>query len=122
MRYVDLHEQVPGIAKQALTQFFARHIARSVPVGIHFHGTSLAKRIVGNVLRDFFYLRNAASSRDKHKRKKIDDILRPQIRGAVKAMAVDHPEVMNFDHEQFVETLLDRVVVNANDLYSALSY
>ena len=112
---------VPNTVKNALNHFFSKNISRALS-GRPFPATSLAKRIVGNVIGNSFYLRNAATARDKYKRQKLDTLLRHQIQGAVKAMAVDHPEVMNFDHSEFVDRLMSQIVDHADDLYDALSY
>lgn len=119
MKLNQLQENIPGEVKQRLTQFFAKNISSAHPG--NFPGNSLAKRLVGNVLKNIFFLRNATNARPKHIRKKITDILYSDIVGATKAMANDHPELMKFNHEEFVERVLDNIIQNVDVLRNVLT-
>lgn len=123
--HMRLHEitegEIPGIVKQSLTQFFAKHIGALGP-GPRFSPSSLSKRMVGSLLGDLFFLRNATRSRDENRQQKLDKIIRPHLVGAVKAMRVDHPEMMTFIDDAFVNRLLANVAADADNLYTTLSY
>ncbi len=118
MKLTQLQENIQ--VKQNLIQFFARMISRALP-GVNFPGTSIAKRLVGNILQNIFYLRNATNARPKYVRRKITEILRSDLIGATTAMAKDHPELMDFDHNKFVERVLDNIIDNVDVLRNVLS-
>lgn len=118
--YEILNEGMSGEQKQNLIRLFAINVSRAIP-GKAFPGTSMAKRIMGNVGRDIFYLRNAAGAKQKYASQKVADILRPSIFGAAKAMANDHPDLIDFDVNKFARRVLDNISSDIDNLQKVLN-
>ena len=118
--YEILNESMSGEQKQNLIRLFAINVSRAIP-GKAFPVISMAKRIVGNVSRDIFYLRNAAGAKQKYASQKVADILRPSIFGAAKAMANDHPDLVDFDVSKFAHRVLDNFSSDVDNLQRVLA-
>ena len=115
-----LNEGMTGQQKADLLRLLAVNVSRAIP-GKQFPGLSMAKRIVGNVARDIFYLRNAAGAKEKYASQKVADVLRPSVFGAAKAMVNDHPEVIDFNVDQFAQRVLDNISSDIENLHRALA-
>lgn len=109
-----------GEQKTNLIRLFAINVSQAIP-GKSFPGISMAKRIVGNVGRDIFYLRNAAGAKQKYASQKVADVLRPSIFGAAKAMLNDHPDLIDFNINQFAQRVLDNISSDIENLQKVLA-
>ena len=115
-----LNEGMSGEQKIDLTRLIAINVSKAIP-GKNFPGTSMAKRIVGDISRNIFYLRNAAGAKRKHASHKVAVILQPSVFGAAKAMANDHPDLIDFDVNKFAHRVLDNISSDVDNLQRALA-
>lgn len=111
---MKLHN-ITGVAKDELTQFFARIIAEILSnmeiSPSSFRAGSMSKRFVGSLIPNLFHIRNVIRGRDKYFERKFRDLITPAVKGMIKSMIYDHEDQMQaFLDPTFTDTFVNQFI------------
>jgi len=120
MRLSEITEALSGDRKALLVSFMSRTAAdafRQVTDTGFSYSNSFAKRLVGNLLANIWFLRNLVGhGKDKTLKRKLRHLVGQQVAGALRATLVDHPFDMQADPAAFVDAFLERLIQRRAEL------